>query len=233
MKNKTIGAVILFWCWLFCSGLAFAAKGAPHLEIPQPSYNFKSVLQGQVVKHDFQLKNTGSSDLIIYKVVPGCGCTATKISSKKVPPGGESIISVEFNSTGFNGKKVRAISVETNDPKMPVATLVIEGVVNPEVSVEPNALSFGEIEMGSSNTLEIKITKAAESKATIKEVSSRNNLITVSRIQQTPEYQVYAVSLKADGKQGGVRGLINVTLNNRDRTTIPVPFFATFIKSRR
>lgn len=230
MKTKSIGAVILLWCWLFCSGVAFAAKEAPHLEIPESSYNFESVLQGQIVKHDFKLKNTGVGDLIIHKVIPGCGCTATKISSKKVPPGGESVISVEFNSTGFIGKKVRAISVETNDPKMPVATLIMEGVINPEISVEPNALSFGEIKLGSSKVLEIKIAKAAESKVTIREVSSRNNLITISRLQQTAETQSYSVSLKAEGKQGGVRGLINVTLNNRDRTTIPVPFFATFTK---
>jgi len=232
MKIKNLSAVISLWCFLVFVGNVVAAPGQPKLEIPSASYDFDSVTQGEIVKHDFKLKNSGNGDLLIHKVIPGCGCTATKISSKTVPPGGESVISVEFNSSGFVGKKVRTISVETNDPKMPVVNLIIQGVINPEVTVEPNALSFGEVEIGKTTELELVIKKAPGSKTSIREVSSRNNLIVISKVKELSEQSFYKVTIRGEGKIGPVRGLININLNNKDRTTVPVPFFASFVKAR-
>jgi hypothetical protein len=232
MRTKPYSAVVLLWCWLVVVASVYAESKSPRVVVPEPTFHFEPILQGTIVRHDFKIQNAGDAELVIHKVVPGCGCTATKISSKTIPPGGESIISAEFNSAGFIGRKIRTISVETNDPRMPIVDLTIEGLINSEISVEPNALSFGEIAIGSSVSLDLIVRKVAGSKTTIREVSSRNKSIAVSGVRREPDREIYKVTLTAEGKIGGVRGLVNITINDKSRTTLPIPFFATFVKAQ-
>jgi hypothetical protein len=42
----------------------------PVIEVDMPSYNFKRVSQGDVVKHDFRVFNRGGATLEIKKVKP-------------------------------------------------------------------------------------------------------------------------------------------------------------------
>lgn len=232
MKLNQLSAVVALWCWLVCALGAWAEPQSPRLSIPEPTFHFEPILQGQIVKHDFKLLNSGSADLLIQKVVPGCGCTATKISKKVVPAGDETVISVEFNSSGFIGKKIRTVSVETNDPKMPVVDLTLEGVIKTAVTVDPQALSFGEIEIGDAASLELIINKTPGANINIREVYSRNNSISVSKLSEDKVRAAYSVTLKGEGKVGGLRGLVNISLNDKGRTTLPVPFFATVVKPK-
>ena len=232
MRTKPYSAVVFLWCWLVVVASVYAESKLPKIVVPEATFHFEPILQGTIVKHDFKIQNAGDAELVIHKVVPGCGCTATKISSKNIPPGGESVISAEFNSAGFIGRKIRTISVETNDPRMPIVDLTIEGLINSEISVEPNALSFGEIAIGSSVSLDLIVRKVAGSKTTIREVSSRNKSVTVSGVRREPDREIYKVTLTAEGKIGGVRGLVNITINDKSRTTLPIPFFATFVKAQ-
>ena len=217
MRIKPYSAVVFLWCWLVVVASVYAESKLPKIVVPEATFHFEPILQGTIVKHDFKIQNAGDAELVIHKVVPGCGCTATKISSKNIPPGGESVISAEFNSAGFIGRKIRTISVETNDPRMPIVDLTIEGLINSEISVEPNALSFGEIAIGSSVSLDLIVRKVAGSKTTIREVSSRNKSVTVSGVRREPDQEIYKVTLTAEGKIGGVRGLVNITINDKSR----------------
>ena len=44
---------------------------APVIEVEEPTYDFKQVSQGEVVKHDFRVFNRGEAPLEIKKVKPG------------------------------------------------------------------------------------------------------------------------------------------------------------------
>lgn len=44
---------------------------APVIEVEMPTYDFKQVSQGEVVKHDFRVFNRGEASLEIKKVKPG------------------------------------------------------------------------------------------------------------------------------------------------------------------
>jgi hypothetical protein len=43
----------------------------PLIHIPEPKYEFQSVVEGQSVVHDFVIQNTGTKTLDITKVRPG------------------------------------------------------------------------------------------------------------------------------------------------------------------
>lgn len=77
-------------------------------------YNFKTIKEGEKVKHSFEVKNTGKEDLHITKVKPSCGCTATYCSKNIIKPGETCMIEIEFNSAGKSGTQQKSITVTGN-----------------------------------------------------------------------------------------------------------------------
>ena len=125
--------------------LSDAQSRAPRVVVPEPSFNFGSVPQGQRVVHEYELRNAGDGDLTIQRVSPACGCTATTVTSNTVKPGGSEKIKVEFDTTGFSGEKKKSIQVLTNAADKPELTLTLVGTVVRGVSLQPERLDFGEI----------------------------------------------------------------------------------------
>ena len=50
----------------------------PRMEIEPESYDFGTVKQNQKLVHDFEIKNSGSEDLVIGRISTTCGCTAAR-----------------------------------------------------------------------------------------------------------------------------------------------------------
>ncbi|MCD6366775.1 MAG: DUF1573 domain-containing protein [Bacteroidales bacterium] len=105
-------------------------KNAAHVTFDTLTFNFGTINQGDVVSHNFKLKNTGKSDLLIRKIKSSCGCTATAPESKVIGKGKSSSIKATFNSRGKVGKQHKTITVITNDPDHPETILRVTGYVN-------------------------------------------------------------------------------------------------------
>ncbi|MES2418265.1 MAG: DUF1573 domain-containing protein [Bacteroidota bacterium] len=69
------------------------------IEIPQRTYNFGTIDNGIVVKHEFKIKNVGDQPLIINEVSSNCDCTVFKWSKVPVLPQQNARIQVIFNPT--------------------------------------------------------------------------------------------------------------------------------------
>ncbi|SPD75316.1 conserved hypothetical protein [uncultured Desulfobacterium sp.] len=107
------------------------AFSGPFAVVKESNFNFKSILEGTIVIHDFIIENTGNALLKIIKVNTICGCT-TADYTKEIPPGATGSITLSCNSAGYAGKIFsKTIIVYTNDAKQREITLVIEGEVTP------------------------------------------------------------------------------------------------------
>lgn len=201
----------------------------PRISLPQPSFNFGKASQGDIITHGFVVKNVGTAELNILRVVPGCGCTATDISKRDLAPGEESIIKVDFNTAGFLGKKVRNISVETNDPLMPVSVLTMQGNIEVDVTVRPKAVNFGEVTQGQTARSEFTLTLAEGSKTKISDVSTRSKHLSVSKVKQNGQDLVYAITIDSSAQEGTLRGMVTVRLNDQQNTSLTVPVFASIV----
>jgi hypothetical protein len=104
---------------------------APKVYIESKTHNFGNIKQGKKIEHNFTLKNTGKSDLIIRRVWATCGCTAVSPKKKVIPPGRSTQIKTIFNSAGRTGNQKKMITVITNDPKNSRVILWIEGNIEP------------------------------------------------------------------------------------------------------
>jgi hypothetical protein len=89
-----------------------------------------SVPAGGTVSHDFILENTGTADLEIIQVVPGCGCTVADFD-RVIAPGekGRVTLKVEFYPEWAGRHLNQATLVETNDPEAQYLTLTISADV--------------------------------------------------------------------------------------------------------
>lgn len=94
------------------------------LSFNELQFDFGKVKQGETLEHLFKFKNTGTDNLIIQSVQPGCGCTGATLGDKKeFAPDEKGEIKVTFNTQGREGINSKTISVTSNDKKEPVKTL--------------------------------------------------------------------------------------------------------------
>lgn len=77
-------------------------------------YNFGQINEGDVVKHAFRFKNTGTNPLLISKTDVSCGCTVPTFSKEPIAPGAEGEIMVQYNSANHPGHQQKSVIVHSN-----------------------------------------------------------------------------------------------------------------------
>jgi hypothetical protein len=113
-----------------------AETKGPRAEVPEPVKDFGKVPEGQRLKHDYEIRNTGDEDLEITRVAPACGCTVADYD-KVIKPGETGKIHAEVNTTMLGERNKRYISVYTNDPERPMIRLVFDAIVVPQLEIHP------------------------------------------------------------------------------------------------
>jgi hypothetical protein len=61
---------VLVWCWALW-GAGWVWADGPRLKVPEATFDFGEVVEGDVVSHEFVLQNTGTEALQITDVRPG------------------------------------------------------------------------------------------------------------------------------------------------------------------
>ena len=111
-------------------------KIGPSIKIESPSFDFGTVIFGDVPEHKFIVKNVGSKDLKILRLSTSCGCTKAFMSEKDkvIAPGKSVEMKVTFNpavhkdSTDL-GALTRTIYVKSNDASNQEVEAIIKAYV--------------------------------------------------------------------------------------------------------
>ena len=154
-----------------CS-VAFAT---PKAQAITSEYDFGSVEQGSKVNTEFSVKNNGTSDLTIQKVVAGCGCTVANASTTPIAPGQIGKVSVSFDTTGFEGSKTKDVRVYTNDSEAQMIVFTLKGTILSDFEVKPKILEFGEVTkalLDEKNVKSVEITPLKPSAGTVALIKS-------------------------------------------------------------
>ena len=114
----------------------------PRIVCDQPTFDFGSRDASEVVSHTFELKNTGTSDLVITAVRPACGCTTAQLDKSVIPPGETSKLGAQLSLTGRGGEIQKPILIESNDPANPALQLTFKGVVGADFEFSPSLLTL-------------------------------------------------------------------------------------------
>jgi hypothetical protein len=95
---------------------AAPVKG-PRIVVEPASFNFGEVLQNRTLHKEFTIRNQGSEELVIDKIVSDCGCTVVgfETKDKRIEPGGGATMRVRLNTRSFAGRIVKRVLVRSND----------------------------------------------------------------------------------------------------------------------
>lgn len=124
----------------------------PIIEVPGKEFDLGTIPNDKPTEAEMPVKNIGSAPLVIEELSTACGyCVQPSIDDKNrtIPPGHTAHIDLKFLPTGvpgFEGRK--AITIRSNDPRSVTTTIDIVAKIEPEFSVTPNELVFGEVEKG-------------------------------------------------------------------------------------
>ncbi len=143
MKTKyTLIALFVIVCFLTRFTDITLAEQRSEAFMPERTFNFESVWDGDTVTHDFILINKGTAPLEITKIETDCGCTAAS-AEDVILPGKESKITLSLDTHGYGGHSVRKITkVHTNDPDQKVIRLELSGLVKAFVLLEPGHIEL-------------------------------------------------------------------------------------------
>ena len=90
-------------------------ENPPVIEFVEATFDFGSINQGDVVRHDFTFTNTGKTPLVIQSVKADCGCTTPSWPKEMIQPGETEKISVQFDSEWKpGGKTKKMVSIVAN-----------------------------------------------------------------------------------------------------------------------
>jgi hypothetical protein len=107
------------------------SKSAPKLPrayFPHKSFNFGIMNPLTEGKHEFVIQNVGTAPLLVDIESTTCKCTVGGLSKKEVEPGGETKVTLQWN-TGRNLFFTHGAVIRTNDPLSNQTELVVEGKV--------------------------------------------------------------------------------------------------------
>jgi len=92
-------------------------------------WDFGKIKAGEVAKHDFVFKNSGTKALTIKNVQTSCGCTGSKAEKNILTPGESTLIEVKFNSAKYSGPVQQFIYVNTDDVDNQIVRYIIKAEV--------------------------------------------------------------------------------------------------------
>ncbi|MEO6832193.1 MAG: DUF1573 domain-containing protein [Chitinophagaceae bacterium] len=92
------------------------------LTFDETKFDFGKIKAGDVVKHSFHFRNTGTAPLLISKADVSCGCTVPSFPKEPIAPGQADEIIVQFNSHGKTGHQEKNVIIYSNGqiPKMSI-----------------------------------------------------------------------------------------------------------------
>jgi len=156
MTKKTIRVLSLFLCWLLLTSQANFVWCQQDANAPVPvfacneiEHDFGRIREtAKFAVHEFVVKNTGSSPLVISRVLTSCGCAQPEWSQTPIEPGQEGFVIVTYDMVNRPGPFSKKITVFTNERTMR-HILTIKGDVIPKPEVL-NVLfkdTIGKVEM--------------------------------------------------------------------------------------
>ncbi|MBU1274316.1 MAG: DUF1573 domain-containing protein [Proteobacteria bacterium] len=134
MTRRLIWTAALLALFTLAASPALALKG-PKIVFDSKEVVFSDVVEGKEMTAVFTFTNTGDQNLLIDKVSPSCGCTASSWD-KVTPPGKKGAVTLLLDTTGLGGSFRKTAAVATNDPGNPVVTLIMTGETVGRIKVD-------------------------------------------------------------------------------------------------
>jgi hypothetical protein len=155
------------------TGVALTASSATssptYLLTPSASsLNFGNILVGSSASQAVTLTNTGNSSVSISQIsVSGAGFTASGVTPPVTLSAGQSVSLLVGFSPSLAGSSTGSVTVVSNASNSP-ATISLAGTgVQPQISVVPTSVNFGNVTVGITNTQSVTVSNPGSANLSI------------------------------------------------------------------
>lgn len=214
---------------LLCLAAAAQLRSQPKLRIEeglQP--DFGDIYTNEVLQKSLHLVNDGNDTLVISGVSASCGCTSVLASSDHIPPQGTGEVKISFNPERFSGPQTKAISFETNDPRMPHAHIDFSVHIKKVLEISREYLTFPSAHVDSQSIDELIIKNVSAAPVKILAVTTTSPFMYVTPVKTTirPNDSATLTCMFLPKSRGLVRGNIVIETDNILVPKISTRFFA-------
>lgn len=190
-------------------------------------HDFGTVARAAKTEHIFEFKNTTGKEIHVSDVRTSCGCTTPEIVTHTVKPGEVGQIKATFNTRSFLGQRGATITVSFDRPNYTEVQLRVDGYIRRDVVCNPGEFDFGNCVAGAENERKINIQYAGRSDWKIVDAKSNIEGLDVKVAETSRENGRVGYELVATFKgesTGLVNGEVELTTNDPNRKTVPIPF---------
>jgi hypothetical protein len=241
MKKYFMLFVVLF------TAVTFAQFTTPKISARSTHYDFGTVAEGQVVTTNFEVSNTGSSDLEIKQVRASCGCTAAAPTKNLLKPGEKTTIKVEFNSSNRLGPQEKTVYVMSNDPKdselkLSFSCVVVDKSVTkqavaklPKLKLAKNEFDFGNVEEGKLVETKIGLKNEGQGTLEISEVKTScgcTAALLSSKKLNAGESGSVRLELDTANREGKLTRTVTIYSNDPDAPNQVITLYVNILKRK-
>lgn len=96
------------------------SKPLTNIALSESQFDFGKIKKGDQKHHVYEVTNTGENPLVISQVKPACGCTVPDYTKEPILPGQKGKITLNFDSSNFDGLVNKQAEVYANVEKAPI-----------------------------------------------------------------------------------------------------------------
>lgn len=202
---------------LMClSAVAFAKST---IKFKNTTVDFGDVSSGKIVDIVFEFENAGDDVLLIKNVIPSCGCTTAALTKKEYQPGEKGTIVSKFNTSGYNGKVIKTITVASNDGDAAETRLTLTGTVTvkdfAQAELKPDHIAFGAVSAGKAYARKLSLGNPGNIDLRIIEVSSAPEVSLAFRTNSVGAKKTTEISLTfTPFEKGTFNNMVKIRTND-------------------
>ena len=207
----------------------------PKLVLSATEWNFGTKWFGEAAEGEIVLTNNGTGPLKIAKIQSSCGCTVAKPKAggvwegKVIEPGASEVVAMSYNTKKGAKKVTQTITIESNDPEQPRATIQVAGEVKNVFAMAPaDRVSFGRLERDSQSQQVIEMTNNMEQpvKLTMKPFTHAAYDVQVTEVEAGKKYTL-TVKTKPPLAQGSLaaEAVFETGLTQAPEIKVPISSF--------
>lgn len=193
--------------------LTNAQTKGPEIKFENIEHNYGEFKeQDGVVNHTFWFTNTGDSELVLSRVQPGCGCTASDWTKTPIAPGARGMVTAAYDPKGRPGAFKKSILVVSNAASSPNMSLFISGNVigRPKDYTDTFRVHLGDMLFDRNNPVFHQMEYDETRTDRVNFYNNSNTEMQIS-LKEAPEH--ITVSISSGKIKPNQRGYIDITYN--------------------
>ncbi|GEM_PF-3147079 len=167
-------------CFLSLLSIAGAwnlAAAAGHVEFDSKVYEAGDVDLGEVIEHDFVIRNTGDEPVNLTAVRPSCACTVPHYPPV-LQPGEEGVIRIAVDTKTLSaGKLTKTVTINTDAPNAQRVILKVNMVLVTPLEFLPKALVYMRTVAGAGGEEEVLVRPHRKGMAVVGASSDNANIL--------------------------------------------------------